>query len=129
MKEYKGKFDRLGIAVSFICLVHCVVLPVFLTTLSFAGMEVLHNRILELGTLLLAVSTGFMAMRNGYLKHEQSGIVVVFVLGMVLMISGNFSFTEPFETLCKTAGALLVIGAHIRNFRVSRCTVIPVEEK
>lgn len=121
---YQVKWDAIGIGASLACAVHCVLLPVIFTTLSLFGVEILENVFLEVLTVLVTISAGGWAIWKGYMRlHRQRAVLVCFVIGLLLMISGNFVDPAPVEMGFKITGAILIITAHIRNWRGCReCT-------
>lgn len=115
--------------VSLVCVVHCVILPVTMTTLSLAGMEIMHNLFLETMTILAAAITGSMAMWKGYQKHGMILLSIIFVIGIALMIAGNTGLPGSYELIVKCLGAVLVISAHVRNYLLSRLPSPVLNEK
>ena len=121
--KYKSRFDAISSLVAFLCLLHCVLLPLFLTTLPLWGFELLENPLIEAGTVLLSLLVGGYAIRRSFTKcHRNAWVVGAFLLGMSFMVAGNF-ISPASEASAKLAGACLVIIAHIQNWRLSRrCT-------
>ncbi|HEY0444872.1 MAG TPA: MerC domain-containing protein [Allosphingosinicella sp.] len=60
--------DRLGIALSGLCAVHCVVSVVFVTMLASAGGFLLDPIFHEVG-LMMAIGLGIVAIGRGVLEH------------------------------------------------------------
>ncbi len=119
--NYRSRWDVIGIGASLACALHCVLLPVVFTTLPLFGIELLENIYLEIATILVSVSAGGWALWKGYRKiHHHISIVLLFLVGLVLMISGNFFSSESLHMSAKLIGAVLIITAHIRNWRQSR---------
>jgi hypothetical protein len=63
-----GTMDRLGIALSGLCAVHCVVSVVFVTMLASAGGFLLDPIFHEVG-LMMAIGLGIVAIGRGVLEH------------------------------------------------------------
>jgi hypothetical protein len=121
MKVYKPSLDRISMVVSALCVVHCIVLPLFLTTLPLWGMEVLENPFIETATVLVTLLAGGWAIGRGYIKfHQHLTAPVLFLLGLPLMIMANYVSSESVEMLLKGSGAVLIISAHITNWKQCR---------
>jgi hypothetical protein len=122
---YHAKWDAIGIGASLLCAVHCVFLPVLFTTLPLFGIEILENAYLEAATLLVSMAAGGWAIWRGYTKlHHKKALVIQFLMGLALLILGNCFHHAPMEIPLKIAGAMLIIVAHIRNWRAcSHCHV------
>ncbi len=108
--------DTLGISASFICAVHCAVLPLFFSSLPLFGLDVLRNKIFEYSMIGLAGIIGCFALYHGYKKHHHKKLpLIVFVSGFILL-AGKEIFLS-FELILLAPAALFIITAHILNFR------------
>ncbi|WPQ60422.1 MerC domain-containing protein [Chitinophaga sancti] len=118
--DYRSRWDTIGIAASFACAIHWVLLPVLFTTLTLFGIKFLDNIYLETITILISMSAGSLALFNGYKKHHNAVLIILFVTGLILMIAGNLVPSEYADILCKLEGSLLVIIAHLKNVKQCR---------
>jgi hypothetical protein len=126
--RYSGRADAISMGLSIVCLMHCIFLPLFLTSLPFLGIEILENMYLELATILLSLIVGGYAIRNGYLKfHRNLFIVLVFVAGISLMMLSNFLFSSA-EIWLKLSGGFIICVAHIQNFTNSKKCTLNINE-
>jgi predicted membrane channel-forming protein YqfA (hemolysin III family) len=121
MKVFKVNLDKLSAGMSLLCMAHCVILPVFLSTFTLAGIEIVENLTLEILMLLGGIIAGTLAIRKGMRKHGLWHVLILFVLGMFFMIVANLPELQKAEVILKLFGAVLVINAHIINYRLSRC--------
>lgn len=113
------RLDRLGIALSGLCAVHClagIVLVTFFGLGSVAGdalvAPVIHRVGLALAIVVAALTLGLAALR-----HRQHKSLAIGALGIVLMFSGLFAPHGMIEATLTIAGVLLVALAHLRNLR------------
>jgi hypothetical protein len=112
--------DRIGIALSGLCMVHCLVLPMlvpFLTTLSvFAESEMTHFVL----AALIVPTVAFSAW-SGYSKHGKSIIVCLLASGtlavVIAMFAGEHFSSEPLEAGMTTLGSVLLIAGHWQNHK------------
>jgi hypothetical protein len=119
-QTYKGRMDTLSIFISGLCIIHCIILPLFVSTLSILSIEVLENPWLELITVLLALLIGGAAIFRGYFKfHRKQTVLWLFVIGITLMMIAN-TMEESKEAFIKVVGAVMITFGHIRNYRLSR---------
>lgn len=123
-EEKTGKWDRVGIFLSSLCAVHCLLAPVLIFALPFAG-EFFHNDYFHLGMALFVVPVAFFAFLSGYKHHNQKLVVAIGLLG-ALMIGGAsvlpHEWVEFYEMDVVTiSGSLLLIIGHILNRRACRC--------
>lgn len=118
--EYSGKWDKLSVGVSLVCAIHCVVLPVFFSTLTLFEIELMENPVIEFSTIVLSVGAGGWAVWKGYRKfHRRFSIVLVFLIGLLLMTLGNAIENELSEQIVKFFGVVIIITAHYLNWRKS----------
>ncbi len=59
-------WDALGIATSLACAIHCALLPLFLSSLSLFGINIINNLLFEAGMILLAFGIGGYSLYHGY---------------------------------------------------------------
>ena len=115
----KINWDGLGIATSVACAIHCVVLPLILTSLPLFGVNVIHNIYFEWGMIAFAFFVGAYALIHGYKTHHRSLLpVAVFTVGFIFLITKQF-FLE-YESYFLIPAVLLIICAHVLNYRLCR---------
>src|SRR5688572_1789016 len=99
MEKFNGNFDRFGIGVSAFCLLHCVLLPLILTGFTMAGLSFELDVLVEITTLLLALTVGGYAMYKGYKSHAKTSFALIFVTGIILMVAANLFHGKPGEMI------------------------------
>ncbi len=122
-KTYHIKWDAIGISASLACAIHCLLLPVFVSTLPLLGIEIMENMALEIGTLAISMLAGSIALYAGYKQHHRRlWPLLVFVLAMVCLIMGNAlsALWAPSEVLFKSIGISGILTAHIANWRYGK---------
>lgn len=116
----RSKFDFISIGASLLCAVHCVALPIFFTTLPLLGIEIIENIWIETTTILISMLIGGWAIWQGYKKyHHMLSLPLVFLMGIILMVSGNFLHGEAAEIVTKIIAAILLVGVHLANWNLS----------
>jgi hypothetical protein len=112
----RGAIDRLGIALSGLCLVHCLASAVFLAMLSAAGGLLLSPAIHEVG-LVLAIALGIVALGRGVVEHGFMMPAAVGGLGLGVM-SGALSMPhDGTEALYTVIGVAILALGHDLNRR------------
>ncbi len=121
----KIDLDKVGIAASSICAIHCALLPVLFTTLPLMGVELLENDQVEIGFIFFSLMVGCFALYNGYKRHYHKTLpLFVFLAGIALLLIAHFLMKENWETIVKITGAATIIIAHILNWRFCKhCTI------
>jgi drug/metabolite transporter (DMT)-like permease len=116
--NYRSIFDKISALASIACAVHCVVLPVFFSSLPFLGIEILENFFIELLTVAISLVIGGWAIFSGYLKHHSNkNIVLLFLAGVIILLISNFITNEGLEITAKIVGAIVLIVAHVKNWK------------
>lgn len=123
-EEVTGKWDRLGIWLSSICALHCLLTPILVLALPFTG-SFFEHEFFHVGMALFIVPVGLFAFWSGYRHHRQVKVFLAGVLG-VLMVGGAsvapHSWIELFGyDLVTIVGSLLLIIAHVLNRRACLC--------
>ena len=112
-----ARFDRIAIAVSGLCLVHCVATTVLLTVISSAG-GLLSPVIHEVG-LTLAIGFGIIALGRGIVSHGYMMPAVVGSFGLGIM-AGALSLPHgDLEIFWTLVGVSLVALGHDLNRRAT----------
>jgi hypothetical protein len=115
----KINLDTLGISASLACAIHCAVLPLFFTSLPLFGLEILHNKIFEYSMIAFAGIIGSYALYHGWKKHHHKvSPLIIFLTGLMFLILKEVFISE--ELLLLIPAAILIIGAHLLNFRFCR---------
>lgn len=122
--EPSGFWDRLGISLSGLCLVHCLLLPVALAVLPlWPVFDTVHAWLHPVFAVLILPTT-LLALVGSYRRHRHADIVFFLGAGLVLILTAGFLGHEApgalTETTLTVAGSLLLITGHWRNWRAGR---------
>ena len=112
----RHRLDRVGILLSGLCAVHCLLGIVLVSVLGLGGEALLSPSIHRVG-LALAVLVGLVTLGLGVLRHGKLAPLVIGGCGIALMVAGIVVRHGPVEALLTVAGVALVATAHIRNLR------------
>jgi len=113
--------DFIGIGASIACAVHCVVLPLFLSGLSIFGVNIIHNLWFETGMIGLAFVIGAFSLHHGFRRHHRSPLpFLLFTGGMFFLLAKQY--WHNYELILLPFALILIISAHISNFRFTRKT-------
>jgi hypothetical protein len=112
----RSKMDRAGIALSALCLVHCVSGVVLVGLLGLGGGVLLDPRIHEAG-LAIAIAIGALGLGFGVMRHGRRLPLTLGGAGLGLMALGLALPHGLLETLATVPGVILLASAHIINLR------------
>lgn len=112
----RARLDRLGVALSALCLIHCVSGVVLVGLLGIGGGVLLDPRVHEYG-LAAAIAIGALGLGFGLARHGRREPLVMGCLGLVLMAAGLVVPHGLPEMAMTVPGVILLAFAHIRNLR------------
>ncbi|HET7359814.1 MAG TPA: MerC domain-containing protein [Rhodanobacteraceae bacterium] len=115
--------DRVGAVASFLCAVHCALLPFVLALLPLLGLEFLADHRFERGFVLFAGSLATVVLVAGFRRHRQHVPLLLALPGLALLIAGisvDLDERIVLHSILVTCGGLLLAAAHVVNLRQSR---------
>lgn len=118
--NYTGYWDKLGIAGSGLCLVHCLALPVMVGALPSLGLAFLADEIVHEILALLLIGLAALAFIPGYRRHRDRRVVVLMATGLGLILFATWGgavvdLHGEGETVVSVVGSLFLISAHFLN--------------
>jgi hypothetical protein len=117
-----SRADRRGMLIASLCFVHCVAGPVLLSSAGLASLVGLSEKI-EPVFLLGSAAMGAVALVPAYRKkHGRASCLALFGAGFLcLLLRRHVQWRDlPIEAVAEGMGALLIVGAHVLNLRLSR---------
>ncbi len=106
--------DRIAIALSGLCAVHCALTPVLLSVLPFLGSHAFEDKArLALGTL------GIVAIGFGMWVHRSARALPFLLAALGLFVWLTLSH-PPYEEALSVLASALLIAAHWTNLRAVR---------
>lgn len=116
----RGRFDRLGVVISGLCMVHCVAGLFLIGVLGLGGGVLLNPAIHRFG-LVAAFLVGMFTIGAGALRHGHRLPLALGTTGLALMAAAIASDHGTSEALLTISGVLFVASAHIVNMRRNAC--------
>lgn len=117
-------WDRIGISLSGICLIHCLAFPVVLSLLPmWASGDALHDWLHPVFAILLVPTTIFAWVR-GLRVHGRKIIGIPLAIGLVLVVAASvvagLEAGEATEVVITSLGSVLLVIGHFANWREGR---------
>jgi hypothetical protein len=111
--------DRLGMATSTICAIHCAATALFMGALSAVGAAGVGAAWVEGAFLAAAVLLGVLSLGHALFRHRSYAPMAWFSAGMLLLLVVRpLAPSAVAEVLAVIAGATLVVRAHWHNARL-----------
>jgi hypothetical protein len=117
--------DRLGICLSALCIVHCLLTPVVFLLLPGLSLFAYHEAF-HLPLLIALPALALLAFIPGFRRHQDPKIFFWAVPGMALVVVAVLVFENNIwlEVPLSISGSLCLIRAHVLNRRLCACCVI-----
>ena len=126
MENIQGIADKSAIVLSFLCALHCLLLPaaivLYPSTLGFLpGDESVH-----LALLFGVIPISAYALIKGGKVHKSRKVFITGISGLLVLVAavvlGHDVLGEIGEKILTVLGSIVVIIAHVRNHLICRAT-------
>ena len=111
-----GAMDRMAIALSGLCVVHCLASAIFVAVLASAGGLLLDPMIHEVG-LTFAIALGMLALGRGVVEHGFMMPSAVGGLGLGVMTGSLTLHGDSMGTVYTVVGVAILALGHDLNRR------------
>ena len=123
MLPIRDVLDRVGMASSLVCAVHCAVLPLLVGLVPLVGASLFEDRRTEWAFVAISFAVGITSLLPSYFsKHRKARPLMLFVIGLGSILTARTIFEDfhraeiPFVLF----GACFVITAHLLNRKLCR---------
>lgn len=113
---------RVGMVISVLCAIHCMLTPVFLVALPWLGMVAHVDPFWEMVLVGSALVVTFVSLLSGYRSHRRRP-----ALGLWVLAAGVYSVTfaighseDAFGITLMVSGSIALSGAQLLNLRYWR---------
>ncbi len=114
--------DRVGATASFLCAVHCALLPLVIAALPAIGLGVLANHRFERGFIVFACTLAITTLVIGFRRHHRFRAFWFLAPGIALLLAGivvDFEESATVHAILVSIGGTLVTLAHLTNLRLA----------
>ena len=109
--------DRLALAISGACLIHCLAVPLIFALLPVLATVVHLPEALHLWLVVIAGPTSGYALLAGRRGERRYRPAALGIAGVMFLLIGATVAAGAFETLVTVVGGLLLATAHVLNWR------------
>jgi len=114
--------DRFGATASFLCAIHCALLPFVIAVLPALGLAVLADHAIERAFVTFACTLATVMLLLGYRKHRRANALLLLLPALALLLAGvlvDFEQSAVTHAWLVTTGGSLLALAHLVNLRLS----------
>lgn len=120
--RHKAFLDKIALALSGLCLLHCLMLPLVVAVLPFLGQ--FGNDHFHAELLLFVIPLSVIALGVGYRRHRHAEVLVFGALGLIILaIGGTFvhdTYGEMADRAMTVTGSVILAFTHYQNFRLAK---------
>ena len=119
----KGILDYTGAAVSWVCAVHCLAMPLLLTILPLIGLSFLVDEMTEWILIGISATIALISLLPAYFtQHRKIRTILLFASGIGLVVLSHLVFEDElmWNIPLVLSGAILITAAHFINRRLCR---------
>ena len=114
--------DRVGATASFLCAVHCALLPFVIALLPLIGLGFLADHRFERIFVACAAALASVTIVTAWRRHRKLHALFLLIPGIALLLAGiviDIEQREWLHTVLVVCGGVLVAGAHVVNLVLS----------
>ncbi len=124
MIKYKLWWDRLGIALSVVCLVHCIVLPFAIAALPLLAARWLQASAFHTAMALALLPVALLAVVPGIRMHGRASVAAAMAAGLSLLSTAAFAgedlLSHEWQIGLTVAGGGILVAGHAVNLTLCR---------
>ncbi|WP_447641438.1 MULTISPECIES: MerC domain-containing protein [Chitinophagaceae] len=116
--KLKVNWDKIGVTTSLVCAIHCLALPLLLTSLPILGIDVVDNIGVEIAMIVLAFLVGIVALAKGRKEYRSYLPIGFFVVGIGCLVLKEV-FHE-WHNLILIPAVVFILLAHYTNYKMTK---------
>ncbi|MBT6325896.1 MAG: MerC domain-containing protein [Bdellovibrionales bacterium] len=113
--------DKLGMIISGVCVIHCLLTPIIVLALPWVE-GIFSHEVVHLSLLLFLFPLAIFTFTHGYKTHKKLSIVIMGAIGIsfisIPILIHPAEFTEQALTI---SGSIILIIAHYNNLKSCKC--------
>lgn len=111
---WSARLDWLGAAASFVCALHCALLPLAVALLPWAGLESFDSPAFDRAFAVFAIAFGLLVIGTAACRQWLRIVASLYVLGVVLLAAGLAPIGAWHHAVLALGGAAIA-AAHLVN--------------
>jgi hypothetical protein len=133
MIQYKRWWDRLGITMSVVCLVHCLALPFAIAALPLVAAQWLQASGFHVAMAIALLPIALLAVLPGLRMHGRRSVAAAMAAGLSLLSTAAFAdeavLAHEWAVALTVAGGAILVAAHAVNLALCRaCPACALDE-
>ena len=104
--------DKIGMATSFLCAIHCMALPLLLTVGLIGGMTWLEHDLVEWSLIVFAVTVAVASFGRSYHDHHELLLPTILAISGCILLLISLTVSGIIEHLIAALGGLMLATGH-----------------
>jgi len=121
MKNLQVNMDKTAIGISVLCSVHCLLMPVLITTVPAITSFHLEDELFHKALIFLVIPVSIFALTMGCKNHHKKNVLVFGICGLLILtftaLFGHDLLGELGEKIATLIGSAVTATGHILNYR------------
>ncbi len=116
-----SRLDRAGATASFLCAIHCALMPLVVALLPLLGLSFLASEPVEWALLAASATLGSWSLCLGFRQHRSRRVFMVLAVALALLLAGRMFHEHHFGAwgpILMVLGGLTMMSAHLLNHRL-----------
>ncbi|GGX34791.1 MerC domain-containing protein [Aquimarina muelleri] len=111
-------WDFIGLSASFLCVLHCMILPICIPFFPLIGLSFINNEFHEILLITVSLIIAFIALYNGYKRfHNKLLPVFIYIFTLVFFSTGFLIENHFIERILHFFATGFLIIAHYYNWK------------
>ena len=116
-----SKLDRAGATASFLCAIHCALMPLVISLLPLLGLSFLASEPVEWALLAASATLGSWSLCLGFRQHRSRRVFMALGVALALLVAGRVFHEHhlgAWGPILMVLGGFSMMGAHLLNHRL-----------
>ncbi|MGD1841297.1 MAG: MerC domain-containing protein [Thermonemataceae bacterium] len=110
--------NKIALSLPLLCAIHCAIMPFFITSLPFLGLEFVAMEVIEWVVLLISLGYALYILIKDRKRHKQSTALYLLLVGFTFMFVAHS--WHHFTVVLSIIGASIILLAYLFNWRALR---------
>jgi hypothetical protein len=110
--------DKVGMGISFLCAIHCMVFPFVLAFIPSFGATVFFGNGFNILAVLISILIAGVSFLKGFEKHRRFYPTLIFSSAVILICVGIFVVPHTYDLPFMIIGGTFIFLAHLLNLKL-----------
>ena len=114
-------WDFIGLSASFLCVLHCILLPICIPIFPLIGLSFINNEFYEALLIVVSLIIAFIAIYKGYKKYHNKLLpIFIYVFVLLFFSAGFLTEKDTLERILHFLATGFLIMTHYYNWKFTK---------